>query len=255
MPGLIDKAVQSGSDNPEIYCKRVDRSYWVTGGYHLQATPHELAQTVSAIRTHSAPRSMLCVGVESGGVERFLAEELGILSVRFIGVKEPVHPAFEKNSAQLENIGVAKSNAKTFDLIVVMGGDFEAAKAFVREGTVVAVFETGIDAKRPGNRAVWHEHRRAQNVLLHTHERGVGVFMVRNLTAMGVTSASNNRNGADGEQAKEPAQAGNAAEPSQAQAEVRSEDGEHSGEGGEGDSPEPVQVKRRGRPKREALNA
>lgn len=186
MPGLIDKAIQSGSDNPAIYCKRIDRAQWVTGGYHLQATPHELAQTISAIRTHAAPRSMLCLGVESGGVERFLAEELGILSIRFMSVAEPPHEAFLRNSSALEDIGVRKATCDKFDLIVVMGGDFEAAKPFVREGTVVVVLETGMDAGRAKNRGLWHEHRKSQNILLHTHDRGVGVFLVKNLVSMGV---------------------------------------------------------------------
>lgn len=201
MPGLIDKAVQSGSENPEVYCKRINRAEWVQGGYCLQASPHELAQTISAVRTHAAPRSMLCIGVESCGTERFFAEELGILSIRFLGVAEPPHEAFLRNSSALESIGVKKATCDKFDLIVVMGGDFEAAKPFIREGTVVVVLETGMDAGKPKNRALWHEHRKTQNVLLHTHERGTGTFLVKNLIAMGVNGGrvDHNRDSANEE--------------------------------------------------------
>lgn len=193
MPGLIDKAIISGSDNPERYLKRVDRNKWVKGGYCIQATPFELAQTISAIRSHSAPKSMLCVGVDSAGTERFMAEELGIMSIRF--TEESGHPAFAGNCEALQECGVRKAECKTFDLVTVSGESamvaFEAVKPFLRDGSVVAVFDTGVDAMQPECRLLWHTHRKSQTVILHTHEQGVGVFMVKNMTAMGVENVPN----------------------------------------------------------------
>lgn len=187
MPGLIEKIVISGSDNADRYLKRIEPSKRVSGGYCIQATPFELSQIISAIRAHSAPRSMLCVGVDSAGTERILAEELGIMSIRFTGESE--HPKFEANCKALESNGIKKAECKTFDLITVFGesalADFEAVKGFIRQGTVVVVFDTGMDAMQPECRLLWHKHRNIQNTLLHTHEIGTGVFMVKNMIAMG----------------------------------------------------------------------
>lgn len=190
MPGIIDKIIDSGSENPEKYMKRVDRNRWVSGGYHVQASPFELAQAISAIRAYAAPRSMLCAGVDSAGAERFMAEELGILSIRFLEGSE--HPAFARNGEGLQSAGIVKATCKTFDLVTVRGenavADFETCKPFLRDGTVVVVFDTSFDNGVKAAKEVWFAHRRVQMSILHTHDVGIGVFVVKNLAAMGVTS-------------------------------------------------------------------
>src|SRR5690606_24620813 len=109
---------------------------------------------------------------------------------RFTGESE--HPAFEGNCTALQECGVRKAECKTFDLVTVSGESamaaFEAVKPFLRDGSVVAVFDTGMDAMQPECRLLWHTHRKSQTVILHTHEQGVGVFIVKNMTAMGVTN-------------------------------------------------------------------
>ncbi len=159
--GVVQKAALVGSDNPEIYMRRWQRDLRKPGGYRLQMSPHDIAALISYARPYMKNKRMLCIGAETCGAEKFIAEELGMVEVNLKGEKPH----------------------GTYDLVTIFGeGEYNLGSIleFTHVNSLVAVLNTNKDAQRPGLRQVWMDLRRMHFPLLQTVDRyDMGVGMVK----------------------------------------------------------------------------
>ncbi len=177
--GLIDRAFLCGSQDPTKFYKKFPRSVWnKAGGYEIQATPQELAAVISMSRAWIKGHRMLSVGTETLGAERFIAENLGILEMDYIG------SASETNVKE-SSFKTGKVNAPSgkYDLITVFGtGKIEALFPFTKLGTLVIFLGIGRLAGNPTLRAGWMGIRKKHMTMLQSGgqdwEMGCGVVKI-----------------------------------------------------------------------------
>jgi len=150
--GLIDRAFLSGNHDPIKFYKKFPRSTWnAKGGYEIQSTPQEVAAVISESRAWIKGHRMLCVGTETLGAERFIAENLGVLDMDYIG------DALPKNISEMK-IKVNKSLAPAgkYDLITVYGtAKVDAILPFTKIGTLVIFLGIGPRSNNPALRSAW----------------------------------------------------------------------------------------------------
>ncbi len=178
MSGLIDRAFLCGSHDPVKYYKKFPRSVWnQKGGYEIQATPQELASVISMSRAWIKGHRMLSVGTETLGSERFIAENLGVLEMDYIGT------ALDGNLKT--NFKVNKVNVPSgkYDLVTVFGtGKIEALLPFTKLGTLVVFLGIGRLAANPTLRAGWMGIRKKHMTMLQSGgqdwEMGCGVVKI-----------------------------------------------------------------------------
>lgn len=180
MPGTIEKAVMSGSDNPSLYMRRFPAEERKAGGYRLQDTPHELAQAVSVIRSHSAPKYVICFGVETGGSERFLMEECGAIAY------STDRPFPAENRQAMESRGIREIPFKEgADVILIRGGDYwKEAMRWCKRGTLVCVHGTLYDPSRGlegAARKSWNHLRSMYGKLKQPQDGGIGISRIENM--------------------------------------------------------------------------
>ncbi len=182
--GIVNKAALVGSADPDKYMQRWPRDLRKPGGYNLQMSPHDIAALINHVRPNLKGKRMLCVGVETFGAERFIAEELGMMSI------EVYRPTTE---ASLGMIAMKHEGAYcrpveeikgTFDLITLFGDNefnLSAILQYAHIGTQVACLGTSSRNDSPDLRRCWYELRRLHTPILQTvdnYDMGVGVAKI-----------------------------------------------------------------------------
>lgn len=182
--GLIDTAFMRGSHDPAMYLRKYPRASWTQrGGYEIQTTPQEVAAVISHIRSYLRGNRMLCVGSETLGAERFIAEKTAILDIDYIGT------ALVQNITGLTDskIKVEKVEAPRgdYDVVTVFGGleNLEQIEQHVKIGTFIVFLGTGtVNGKPLALRAAWMAARKKYMAILQTgslpYETGVGIVKV-----------------------------------------------------------------------------
>jgi len=261
MSGLISRAFLAGSHDPSRYYKKYPQSTWIQkGGYEIQTTPDELAAVISHTRAYLKGNRMLCLGAETLGAERFLAENLGILEIDVCILSSGNElAALNRNVASMTGIKVnlgANPPKGRYDIVTVFGGaTLENVLDHVKIGSFI-VFLGTTEKENSRLRMLWMQTRKAHMAQLQSgglpYETGVGVAKVLFVNPdKEVKSDDNNRDEARGAQAEEPSEKGDSGEPAEAKEEVRAGHGEHHGESDSGRVPGTAPVKRKpGRPPR-----
>lgn len=177
--GIIDRAYFAGTDNPGKYHRRYPRTRWGSaGGYRIQTTPQELSMVVAQVRSLLHGKRMLCVGYQTAGAERFLAENCGILETHFLG--EPKSPVAEANIKAIGGKIVSKPDGDYS--LVVLFGDSKPDYSLLRDNGFMVFIGIGTQ-ENPKLRAEWMKARRAHRPDLQTgslpFQTGVGVVMVK----------------------------------------------------------------------------
>lgn len=185
--GIVNKAVHAGNADPEKYMKRWDRNVRETkypANYQIQMSPHDIAALINHVRPNLRGKRMLCIGVETFGAERFIAEELGITSVDVVRFS----PEAEANIRQLVGLGFSvrnmQENDSSYDLITIFGDNefnLSAILQYSHVGTQVACLGTSTRNDSPDLRRCWYELRRLHTPILQTvdnYDMGVGVVKI-----------------------------------------------------------------------------
>lgn len=184
--GLIDRAFLCGSHDPARYYKKYPRITWAPkGGYEIQSTPSEIAAVISQVRSYLRGHRMLCIGTETLGAERFIAENCGILEMDYIG------DALPKNVLGLQDsnvkVTVAKGMVGDYDLITVFGQqpiNLELLGNHSKIGTFIIFLGISVagNGAAPAARSGWLAARKKYMSMLQTggadYETGVGVVRV-----------------------------------------------------------------------------
>lgn len=199
--GLIDKAFLSGTGDAALY----QRKYAAilrkpAGGYQIQSTPQEVAAVITQSRAWVKGHRMLCVGSETLGAERFIAENLGLMDVEYIG------SALDHNAGELKAKPV-KAPSGTYDVITVYGtAKVDALLPFTKIGTLVVFIGVGVKAKNPALRQSWLSIRKKHMAMLQTGgdewQTGVGVVKILFVNGQDVAKPEVN-DGKTGEAEKE----------------------------------------------------
>ncbi len=159
--GIVNKAALVGSSDPDLYMRRWQRDLRKPGGYEIQMSPHDIAALISYARPYMKNKRMLCIGAETCGAEKFIAEELGMVEVNMKGEKPH----------------------GTYDLVTIFGeGEYNLGSIleYTHINSLVAVLNTNKDSQRPSLRQVWMDLRRMHFPLLQTVDRyDMGVGMVK----------------------------------------------------------------------------
>jgi len=182
--GIIDRAFDAGTENPSLYLKRYPAAIRPPkGGYEIQCTPQELAAVISQVRSYMTGKRMLCLGTETLGAERFMAENMGITELDYIG------SALATNVIGLSNSNVTLKQVKeptgTYDVITVFGHvkiTLHQLMDFAKIGTHVICIGVATAAKNAELRSLWMGMRRKYMTMLQTgardYETGTGVVKV-----------------------------------------------------------------------------
>lgn len=181
--GIVNKAAEAGSADSEKYMRHWQRHFRKDGGYQLQMSPHDIASLVNHSKPYMRNHRMLCIGVETFGAERFIAEELGMLEVDIInGNDVPDNGVIlRKGGVKLES---TLNPSGTYDLITLFGdGEFnlDAILQYSHVNTLVACLNTNIAAGMPDLRRCWFELRNKHFAILQTTEKmdmGVGIVRI-----------------------------------------------------------------------------
>lgn len=175
--GLIDRAFLSGSHDPATYYRKFPRSTWnERGGYQIQTTPNEVAAIITESRAWVRGHRMLCVGTGTLGAERFIAENLKMLEVDYIG------DALEANAKAISAKKVSEPSGR-YDVITLFGtAKVEAILRFTKIGTLVVFIGVGPQAKNPALRTAWLGIRKKHMTMLQTGgeawQTGVGIMKI-----------------------------------------------------------------------------
>lgn len=182
--GIIDRAFDAGSENPSLYLKRYPAAMRPQkGGYEIQCTPQEIASVISQVRSYLTGKRMLCIGTETLGAERFMAENMGIEQIDYIG------SALTSNMIGLSNSDATLKQVSEpsglYDLITLFGHvtiSLDKLMDFAKIGTHVVCLGTAPLSKNPEIRALWMGVRRKYMTMLQTgardYETGTGVVKV-----------------------------------------------------------------------------
>ncbi len=179
--GLISRAFLAGSHDPQKYYKKYPKATWIPKGkYEIQATPAEISAVIVHAKPHLKGKRMLCVGTETLGSERFIAENLGILEMDVIGNSLPDNLTSLKET---KTVNTGKSPSGTYDLITVFGkANVSKVMSHCKVGTLVVFLGIGAKGGDPELRKTWMAMRKAYLALLQTggsdFETGVGVIKV-----------------------------------------------------------------------------
>lgn len=181
--GIVNKAALAGSADPDKYMKKWPREAQKRGGYNLQLSPQDIAALVNHVRPNLKGKRMLCIGVETFGTERFIAEELGMNAVQVL--KPPNNPNFnDPYIGNNLNVDVSDKIEGTFDIITLFGdGEFDLNQIlqYSKIGTMVACLGIAIHAKQIDLRRCWFELRRLHHPILQNvdnYDTGVGVVKI-----------------------------------------------------------------------------
>lgn len=175
--GLIDRAFLSGSADPATFYRKFPRSTWnEKGGYQIQTTPNEVAAIITESRAWIKGHRMLCVGSGTLGAERFIAENLGMLEVDYIG------EALEANVQAIKAKKVSEPSGR-YDVVTLFGtAKVEAVLRFTKIGTLVVFIGVGVQAKNPALRTAWLSIRKKHMTMLQTGgeswQMGVGIMKI-----------------------------------------------------------------------------
>lgn len=187
--GLIDRAFLSGSHDPALYYRKYPRIQWKDkGGYEIQTTPAEVAAIITQSRAWVKGSRMLAVGSETLGAERFIAENLGMLDVEFIG------NALPHNRDEIKAKSVKVPSGK-YDIITVYGtAKVDALLPFTKIGSLVVFLGVGALSKNPALRTSWLAIRKKHMTMLQTGGEAwqTGVGVVKILFVDGQDKAANN---------------------------------------------------------------
>ncbi len=179
--GIVNKAALCGSANPELYMKRWQKQFHRGGGYQMQMSPNDIALLVNHARPYLKNKRMLCIGVETFGAERFIAEELGMIEVDIWNPESS--PKLSENMKQVAGSKMVSEPSSQYDLITLFGeGDFnlEGILRFGRVNGLVCCLNTNKLANMPALRQVWMDLRRLHFPLLQTVEAAdMGIGMAR----------------------------------------------------------------------------
>ncbi len=241
--GLIDRAFLSGSHDPATYYRKYPRILWKEkGGYEIQSTPQELSAAITQSRAWVKGTRMLAVGTVTFGAERFLAENLGMLDVEYIGEALPNNTESAKK--------VTKPTGK-YDVITVFGtAKVDALLPFTKIGSLVIFIGVGPLAKNPALRASWLAIRKKHMTMLQTGgeswQTGIGVVKIQFVDALPEVPVPD-MGVKDGEEKSKPEGQNSLPQDDGANASVPPE-GKSGDVRGNADKQEaPVVVKRRGR--------
>ncbi len=175
--GLIDRAFLSGSHDPALYSRKYPRILWKDkGGYEIQTTPAEVAAVITQSRAWVKGSRMLAVGTGTLGAERFIAENLGMLDVEYIGEALPAN----RDAIKAKNV---KAPSGKYDIITVFGSaKVDALLPFSKIGTLVVFIGVGALAKNQPLRTSWLSIRKKHMTMLQTGgegwQTGVGVVKI-----------------------------------------------------------------------------
>ncbi len=180
--GIVNKAALVGSADPDKYMQRWPRDLRKPGGYQLQMSPHDIAALINHVRPNLKGKRMLCVGVETFGAERFIAEELGMLEIDVI-YNHGYGVDAAKNMSELSGVRFDRLSG-TYDLITLFGDNefnLSAILQYAHIGTQVACLGTSSRNNAPDVRRCWYELRRLHTPILQTvdnYDMGVGVAKI-----------------------------------------------------------------------------
>lgn len=175
--GLIDRAFLSGSHDPALYYRKYPRILWKEkGGYEIQTTPAEVAAIVTQSRAWVKGSRMLAVGTVTLGTERFIAENLGMLDVEYIGEALPAN----RDAIKPKSV---KAPTGKYDVITVYGtAKVDAILPFTKIGTLVIFIGVGSLSNNPALRTSWLNIRKKHMTMLQTGgepwQTGVGVIKI-----------------------------------------------------------------------------
>ncbi len=182
--GLIDRAFDAGVSDPALYYRRYPKVQWrPKGGYEIQCTPQELAAVISNIRSYLPGKRMLCIGSESLGAERFMAENMSIKEIDYIGT------ALKRNLDEVDGTGITIKKVSQpegqYDLITVFGKpsmSIDQIMDFTKINGFIVCLGIGTASKQPELRTFWMGMRKKFMTMLQTgardYETGVGIVKV-----------------------------------------------------------------------------
>ncbi len=263
--GLIARAFLAGSHDPSKYYKKYPKAQWIPKGkYELQTTPGEIAAVITHTKPYLRGKRMLCVGTETLGSERFIAESLGILEMDVIGESLPDNVAALKET---KTVNLGKAPSGTYDIITAFGkADISKVIQHCKVGTFVVCLDVGPKTDNQELRKSWLGLRKTHAAYMTVFQSGgmpyeTGIGVVKVLSAISAQSPTilkviepevedddNDQHGNSGTEADESPETGVTGNVEEVKEEVRSENGERDGGNSEGTVSEVVPVvKRRGR--------
>lgn len=191
--GIIDRAFDAGTYNPAVYLRRYPAAMRPKqGGYEIQCTPQEIASLISQVRSYLTGKRMLCLGTETLGAERFIAENCGMeemdilnpsYSAIFIGGVHALNSkGLEQNDIKSKQVHIPSG---VYDLITIFGKpsmNIDQIMEFAKIGTHVVCLGTSALSKNPEMRSLWMGMRKKYMTMLQTgardYETGVGIVKV-----------------------------------------------------------------------------
>jgi hypothetical protein len=184
--GLVNQAILAGSSDTELYQKRVFRDVRKAGGYQIQTPPHDIAAMVNHARHALKGKRMLCIGSETLGAERFIAEQLGMLSMDILYASEGKPSSDNATTLIRDGIRVNGSGKPEgiYDLIFLTGdNDFNLTRILFEHSkvdTLVCTPNINVKMAQGGLREAWFYLRAKHFAVLQTpHTDWDGCGMAR----------------------------------------------------------------------------
>lgn len=227
--GMINKVVLCGNADPARFMRKWRQDLKVENGYRIQASPHDLASLVNFIPPWLKGKRMLCVGGETFGAERFIAEQCGITEIDFTGYPE------QNNITALKDTGVKMTHVDSpkgpYNLMVLFGeGEFnlDLVLSLVKVDSLIICLNVATTAGFKGARDVWMVLRRKYRPIVQNtfdeFDCGVGVVVIdhradlnvdhkKPIYLKGVKNAEKEATRSDLREGKENAADENAADP------------------------------------------
>lgn len=210
MAGLKDAISLLGSADPTKFLKQFP-SLKKGGGYEIEHTPHELAQTIVAIRSIPVTlRRALCLGSRTLGAERAILERIGVTEVDCVS-KGPHEAVWSKNADALleDGIKVGYTMRGPYDIVIIAGDSPMKADVVweqMRKGSLLVVLGKGLGMGWPNLRATWNAFRHAGHRLVVDTGTGFGDMGagVLEISHMPITEAQADDDQADDEKDSEP---------------------------------------------------
>ncbi len=190
--GLIARAFLAGSHDPSKYYKKYPKAQWIPKGkYELQTTPGEIAAVITHTKPYLRGKRMLCVGTETLGSERFIAESLGILEMDVIGEALPDNVTALKET---KTVNLGKAPSGTYDIITAFGqADISKVIQHCKVGTFVVCLDVGPKTDNQELRKAWLGLRKTHAAYMTVFQSGgmpyeTGIGVVKVLSAISAQS-------------------------------------------------------------------
>ncbi len=190
--GLIARAFLAGSHDPSKYYKKYPKAQWIPKGkYELQTTPGEIAAVITHTKPYLRGKRMLCVGTQTLGSERFIAESLGILEMDVIGESLPDNVTALKET---KTVNLGKAPSGTYDIITAFGqADVSKVIQHCKVGAFIVCLDVGPKTDNQELRKAWLGLRKTHAAYMTVFQSGgmpyeTGIGVVKVLSAISAQS-------------------------------------------------------------------